>query len=168
MIGGRLALHLGQIPILAVVALGRAFDEFEEMTQVLALGGFEFRKFDAYAKGRTALGNNPSENDAFDPDLPIGQPETDFHAYSGGYGRCSLDETSPETGIGEISPDWDCGVTQLQLNRDEAPHASMASAILAPGWGENVRFEWRTGGRAGCHRRCRHRLRRCCGFGLRC
>src|SRR6476646_5386378 len=95
MIGGRLALHLGQIPILAVVALGRAFDEFEEMTQVLALGGFEFRKFDAYAKGRTALGNNPSENDAFDPDLPIGQPETDFHAYSGGYGRRSLDETSP-------------------------------------------------------------------------
>src|SRR5678815_5476660 len=100
MMGGGLALHLGQIPILAVVALGGAFDEFEEMPQVLALGGFEFRKFDAHAEGRAALGNNPSKNDAFDPDLAIGQPYPDFHVYAGGHGRRGLDETSPETGIG--------------------------------------------------------------------
>ena len=127
--------------MLAVVALGRAFDEFEEMTQVFAFSGFEFGKLDAHAKGWTALGDNSGKDESFDPDLSIGQPEADFDGYTGRYGCGGLDEASPDAGVGQIPPDRDCGVTQTQLDRDETPHAGVAAAILAPGRSKDVRFE---------------------------
>ena len=55
----------------AVVALGRALDKLEKVPQVFTLGGLEFGKFNAHAEGGTALDNNPSEDDAFDPDLSV-------------------------------------------------------------------------------------------------
>ena len=100
-----LSLKLCEIAVFFVVALGRAFDKLEKMPQVFALGGFEFGKFDAHAEGWTALGNNPGEDEALDPNLAVSQPKIDFYSDSGGHRCGGLDEASPDTGIRQVSPD---------------------------------------------------------------
>src|SRR5882724_2489005 len=104
MIEGRLAFHLRQIAVFGVVALGGAFDELEEVTQVFAFRGFELREFDTNAEGRTALGYDSRQDQALDPDFSIGQPETDFHVHSGRHRSGSFDEASTQPGVGKISP----------------------------------------------------------------
>lgn len=104
-----------------VVALGRTLDKFEEVAQVFAFSDFEFGKLDAHSEGWTAFRDDSGEDESFDPDLSVGQPETDLHAYARWDGASSLDEATPDAGIGQISPDGNSGVTQTQLDRDEAP-----------------------------------------------
>ena len=58
------------------------------------------------------------------------------------------------------------GVAQAQLNRDEAPQAGVATAVLAPGWSEDIRFKGRGCCRTGCNRRRGSGLRD--GGRLRC
>ena len=77
--GSDLTFHLGQVAILFVVALGRAFHEFEEMAQVFSFSGFELAKLNAYSERWTALGHNSGKDDAFDPDFAVGQPEAYFY-----------------------------------------------------------------------------------------
>src|SRR2546426_3151584 len=74
-----LALQFRQISLLAEVALGGALHELEEVPQGFAFGRIQFGILDANAEARTALGHNPGENDAFDPDFPVGQPKADFY-----------------------------------------------------------------------------------------
>ena len=100
-----LALQLCKISVFAVVAPGRAFDESQKMTQVLAFGGLKVGEFDPYTKGRTALGNNSGKDNALDPDFSIRQPEADLYIHSRRH-RCSgFDEAPAEGGIGQIPPD---------------------------------------------------------------
>ena len=84
----------------AVVALSSAFDKLEKVPQVFAFSRCEFGKLDPDAEGGTALGDNPGKYQAFDPDLSVSQPKTNFHADPGRHGRGGLDEASSEAGIG--------------------------------------------------------------------
>src|SRR6266852_812493 len=82
------------------VALRRALDKLEKVSQVFAFRGLEFGKLDAHAEGRTALGDNPGQDEPFYPDLSVSQPKTDFDAYAGRHGGGGLDEAPPNAGIG--------------------------------------------------------------------
>src|ERR1700680_1024935 len=130
MIEATLAFHLRQIAVLDVVALGRAFDEPEKVTQIFAFCGFKLGEFDTDAERWAALGNDSGQDETLDPDLSIGQPETDFYVYSGRHGRGGLHETSTQPGVGQIPPDRYGRVTQTQFDCYETLHAGMAAAVL--------------------------------------
>ena len=96
----QLALQLGEVAVFARVALRRALDKLEKVSQVFAFRGLEFGKLDAHAEGGTALGDNPGQDEPFYPDLSVSQPKTDFDAYAGRHGGGGLDEAPPNAGIG--------------------------------------------------------------------
>ena len=77
-----LALQLRQIPVLGIIALGRVFDELEKVAQVFAFGVLKLGKFDPHSERWTAVGNNSSQDEAFDPDFSVGQSKTDFYVHS--------------------------------------------------------------------------------------
>ena len=85
--------------MLTGVAFGCAFHELQEMSQVFPFGDFEFGELYPDPKRWTALSHDPGENKSFDPDLPIGQPETDFDGHPRGYGRGGLNEASAHAGV---------------------------------------------------------------------
>ncbi len=68
--------------LLSVVAPGCALDELERMAKTFAFRAFKFLEFKWDAKRWTALGNDTRKDETLDPDFSIGQPETDFYAYS--------------------------------------------------------------------------------------
>ena len=77
-----LALQLRQIPVLGIIALGRVFDELEKVAQVFAFAILKLGKFDPHSERWTAVGNNSSQDEAFDPDFSVGQSKTDFYVHS--------------------------------------------------------------------------------------
>src|SRR6185369_3230914 len=97
---GYLALQLGEVAVLARITLRSTLDKLEEVSQVFAFSGLEFRKLDADAERWTALDDNPGEDKSFDPDLPVSQPKTNFNVYTGRHRCGSLDEASANAGIG--------------------------------------------------------------------
>ena len=58
----QLALQLGEVSVFARVALSRALDKLEKVSQVFAFRGLEFGKLDAHAEGGTALGDNAGQD----------------------------------------------------------------------------------------------------------
>src|SRR5262249_15513907 len=100
-----LALKFSQVRLFAPVASGGALHKLEEMPQILTLGGGQVRKFDTNTERRAAACDDAGEDDAFDPNLPVREPKSDFHIGAGGNWRCCLHKTSTEAGIGKISPD---------------------------------------------------------------
>ena len=77
-----LALHLRQIALLALVALGDAFHEFQELAEGFAFGRLQTVEFEANSKAGIAAGNDPIEDQTLNPDFPIGHPQSDFELYS--------------------------------------------------------------------------------------
>ena len=96
----QLALQLGEVAVFARVALGRALDKLEKVSQVFAFRGFQFGKLDAHAEGGTALGDNPGQDEPFYPDLSVSQPKTDFDADAGRHGGGGLDEAPANACVG--------------------------------------------------------------------
>jgi len=52
------ALHLSQVSLFVVVALGGVLDKLQELAQRLALAGFHFQKLDADSERRRASGDD--------------------------------------------------------------------------------------------------------------
>src|SRR4029077_11990849 len=105
MIEATLAFHLSQIAMLDVVAPGSAFDELEKVAQIFAFRGLQLREFNSHPKRGAALGNDSGQDEPFDPNLSIGQPETNFYVHSRRYGCSRFDETSAQPRVGQVSPD---------------------------------------------------------------
>src|SRR5580658_10103782 len=141
---GLLALHLRQISLLALVGLGRAFYELQELAQGLAFSGFQIVKLEANSKAGIAAGYDSIEDQTLHPDFSIGHPQANLELYSGFHRSHSFDEAAAQTGIRQIPPNRSWRAINAQLHRDKTLHARITAAILSPAGSKNVRLErWR-------------------------
>src|SRR5271156_3748198 len=101
---GWLALHLRQIALLALVGLGRAFHEFQELAQGFAFGWVEIVKLETNSEAGIASGHDAIKDQTFNPDFSVGHPESDFELYSSFHRRQSFNEAATQTGIRQIAP----------------------------------------------------------------
>src|SRR5438552_3797695 len=141
----RLTLQLRQVTVLAAVALGRAFDKSQEMAKAFAFGGFEIGESDANTERWSAARDHSIQNNAFDPELSVCQPQTDSHAGAGRNRSCSFDETTAHAGIRQVAPDRVGGTIHAQLHCNETLQSRIAPPILPGRSGsEDIRFKrWR-------------------------
>src|SRR5579862_6157277 len=95
-----LALQAGQVAVLAVIALGCALDKLEEVSEVFPFRGLKLGKLDAHTEGGTAFGDDPGENQPFNPDLSVRQPKPNFHVDAGRHGCGGLHEAPADAGVG--------------------------------------------------------------------
>src|SRR5580704_2341642 len=156
-----LAPHLRQVALLILVALGGAFDELQKFSQGFALAMLHGVELEANSEAGIAASNNSIEDQTFDPDLPVRDPESDLKLYSGLERRCGFDETSAQAGIREVAPHRRGRAIDPQLDRDKTFHPRIAPPVLTPARSENVRLKrWGRSWRSR-NRRLGYRLRRC-------
>src|SRR5437667_11193110 len=111
----RLTLQLRQVTVLAAVALGRAFDKSQEMAKAFAFGGFEIGESDANTERWSAARDHSIQNNAFDPELSVCQPQTDFHARPRRNRSYRFAETTSHAGIRQVAPDPVGGTIHVSL-----------------------------------------------------
>ena len=101
---GLLALHLRQVALLALVGLGRAFHELQELAQGFAFGWVEIVELEANSEAGIASRHDAIKDQTFNPDFSISYPESDFELYSSFQRSQSFHEAAAQTGIRQIAP----------------------------------------------------------------
>src|SRR5438046_9792989 len=99
------------------------------MAKAFAFGGFEIGESDANTERWSAARDHSIQNNAFDPELSVCQPQTDFHAGAGRNRSCSLDETTAPAGIRQVGPHRVGGTIHAPLYGNETTQSSTAPAI---------------------------------------
>src|SRR3954452_15495017 len=94
-----LTLHLRQVSVVFLIALGGALHEFEKMPQRLAFCAFDRGEAHADAERRCALGHDSVQHHSLDPQLPACEPKSDFYIFARANGSHRLDEASSHAGI---------------------------------------------------------------------
>src|SRR6184192_3094295 len=115
------------------------------MAKAFAFVGFEIGESDANTERWSAPRNHSIQDNAFDPELSVCQPQTDFHAGAGRNRSCSFDETTAHAGIRQVAPDRVGGTINAQLHCNETLQSRIAPPILPGRSGsEDIRFKrWR-------------------------
>src|SRR5204862_3270178 len=112
------------------------------MAKAFAFGGFEIGESDANTERWSAARNHSIQDNAFDPELSVCQPQTDFHAGAGRNRSCSFDETTAHAGIRQVAPDRVGGTIHAQLHCNETLQSRIAPPILPGRSGsEDIRFK---------------------------
>ena len=101
----KLALHLREVSLLELIALGGALDELQELSQGLAPRWFQTVELNTNAEAGIALGHDSIQDETLHPNFSSGHPEPDFHLDPGRHRSSGFDERSAQAGVRQISPD---------------------------------------------------------------
>src|ERR1700678_4058153 len=97
-----------QVSAFAAGILGGFHGVLEELAKAFALSRLHAAKAHADA-GRSATSDDSAEGEAFDPDLAVGDPQSDLDLGAGTNRACSFDQATAYASIAEISPYWGGG-----------------------------------------------------------